>query len=63
MGKMINEKKKKKEKGASCQLKVHTVMITKERGLPYFEFPRGGKCPFLPPPPAGAHEPIYHWKL
>ena len=30
MGKMINEKKKKQEKGTSCQLKVHTVMITKE---------------------------------
>ena len=29
MGKMINEKKKQ-EKGTSCQLKVHTVMITKE---------------------------------
>ena len=29
MGKMINEKKRK-EKRTSCQLKVHTVMITKE---------------------------------
>ena len=28
MGKMINEKKQ--EMGTSCQLKVHTVMITKE---------------------------------
>ena len=30
MGKMINEKKNKKKKGTSCQLKVHIVMITKE---------------------------------
>ena len=29
MGKKINEKKKQ-EKGTSCQLKVHTVVITKE---------------------------------
>ena len=29
MGKMINVKKEK-EKRTSCQLKVHTVMITKE---------------------------------